>query len=160
MRRNFYNKPLATFNWDWDINDNLKLNTSLYASAGRGGGTGPRGNYYRSGETDILPFRKDLTEHYLENGRGSRDADGFIDFNAVILANRANTEDYTGDISRFNGLKIGSNGYRDNGVNREVLVRRASMNSHDWVGAISNLEGEWGKIRASSIVTGKQFLVH
>ena len=149
MRRNFYNKPLATFNWDWDINDNLKLNTSLYASAGRGGGTGPRGNYYRSGETDILPFRKDLTEHYLENGRGSRDADGFIDFNAVILANRANTEDYTGDISRFNGLKIGSNGYRDNGVNREVLVRRASMNSHDWVGAISNLEGEWGKIRAS-----------
>jgi len=23
MRRNFYNKPLATLNWDWDISDNL-----------------------------------------------------------------------------------------------------------------------------------------
>ena len=30
MRRNFYNKPLATFNWDWEINSNLKLATSLY----------------------------------------------------------------------------------------------------------------------------------
>jgi len=29
MRRNFYNKPLATFNWDWDINSTWKLNTSL-----------------------------------------------------------------------------------------------------------------------------------
>ena len=43
MRRNFYNKPLATFNWDWEINSKLKLATSLYGSAGRGGGTGPRG---------------------------------------------------------------------------------------------------------------------
>ena len=39
MRRNFYNKPLATFNWDFKISDNMELNTSLYASAGRGGGT-------------------------------------------------------------------------------------------------------------------------
>ena len=41
MRRNFYNKPLATFNWDMEISDRIELNTSLYASAGRGGGTGP-----------------------------------------------------------------------------------------------------------------------
>ena len=27
IRRNFYNKPLATLNWDWDINSKLKLNT-------------------------------------------------------------------------------------------------------------------------------------
>ena len=80
MRRNFYNKPLATFNWDWEINSKLKLATSLYGSAGRGGGTGPRGNNYRNGVTDILPFRKDLTEHYLENGRGSRNPDGSINF--------------------------------------------------------------------------------
>ena len=36
MRRNFYNKPLATFNWDWEISKNIKLATSLYGSAGRG----------------------------------------------------------------------------------------------------------------------------
>jgi len=27
LRRNFYNKPLATLNWDWDISDNVQLNT-------------------------------------------------------------------------------------------------------------------------------------
>ena len=46
LRRNFYNKPLATLNWDWDISDNVQLNTSIYGSAGRGGGTGPRGRSY------------------------------------------------------------------------------------------------------------------
>ena len=55
MRRNFYNKPLATFNWDWTITEDLTLNTSLYGSAGRGGGTGPRGRNY-----DVLPYRQDL----------------------------------------------------------------------------------------------------
>ena len=149
MRRNFYNKPLATFNWDWEISDNLKLATSLYGSAGRGGGTGPRGNNYRASASDILPFRKDLTEHYLENGRGSRDANGFIDFDAIVAHNQSTTEGYTGDIGGYEGLLIGSNGFRDSNVNREVLVRRASMNSHNWVGGISNLEGQFGKFKTS-----------
>src|SRR6056300_1108701 len=149
MRRNFYNKPLATLNWDWEINSNLKLNTSLYGSAGRGGGTGPRGNNYRNGDMDILPFRKDLTEHYLENGRGTRDANGFIDFDAIVAANQSTTDGYTGDIAGFEGLLIGSNGYRDSNVNRSVLVRRASMNSHNWVGGISNLEYEVGNWKTS-----------
>jgi hypothetical protein len=149
MRRNFYNKPLATLNWDWDISDNVKLATSLYGSAGRGGGTGPRGRNYYNSETDILPFRKDLTEHYLENGRGSRTADGFIDFDAVVAYNQANTDPYTGDVGNFAGSLIGSNGFRDDGVNRAALIRRASMNSHDWVGAISNLEINSGKMKYS-----------
>ena len=103
MRRNFYNKPLATFNWDWQIGESLKLATSLYGSAGRGGGTGPRGRNYYNAETDILPYRKDLYEHYVENGRGSRTADGFIDYNAIIAYNQANTSPYTGAISKFDG---------------------------------------------------------
>ena len=149
MRRNFYNKPLATLNWDWEISSNLKLNTSLYGSAGRGGGTGPRGNNYRASATDILPFRKDLTEHYLENGRGSRDENGFIDFDAIVAANQSTTDGYTGDISGYQGMMIGSNGFRDSNVNRTVLVRRASMNSHNWVGGISNLEYEKGNWKTS-----------
>jgi len=148
MRRNFYNKPLATFNWDYEIADNIDLNTSLYASAGRGGGTGPRGNNYRNSATDILPFRKDLTEHFAENGRGSRNADGTINFDAIVSSNQS-VGSYTGDISRYGGLSIGSNGYRDAGVSREILVRRASMNSHDWVGAISNLNIQSGKMKYS-----------
>jgi len=149
MRRNFYNKPLATLNWDWEINSNLKLNTSLYGSAGRGGGTGPRGNNYRAGASDILPFRKDLTEHYLENGRGTRDENGFIDFDAIVAHNQSTTDGYTGDISGYEGMLIGSNGFRDSNVNRTVLVRRASMNSHNWVGGISNLEYEKGNWKTS-----------
>jgi outer membrane cobalamin receptor len=149
MRRNFYNKPLATFNWDYQISDNVKLATSLYGSAGRGGGTGPRGNNYRNATSDILPFRKDLTEHYLENGRGSRNPDGTINYDAIVAHNQQAAQPYSGDISGFGGQLIGSNGFRNDGVSREVLVRRASMNSHDWVGAISNLEIDSGKFKYS-----------
>jgi outer membrane receptor protein involved in Fe transport len=149
MRRNFYNKPLATFNWDWDINSKLMLNTSLYASAGRGGGTGPRGNNFRNADIDHYPFNRDLTTQYKENGRGSRDSDGFVNFDKTISINRSTTSPYTGAISSYSGQLIGSNGFRNDGVNRSVLVRRSSMNSHDWVGGISNLEGKFGNIRAS-----------
>lgn len=148
-RRNFYNKPLATLNWDWDITDNLKLATSLYGSAGRGGGTGTRGQNFRSAEIDMFPFNIDLTEHYLENGRGTRDKDGFIDFDEVVRVNQATTLPYGGDISGYEGLKIGSNGYNADSVNRAVLVRRSSMNSHNWFGAISTLDYQVGKFRYS-----------
>ena len=149
LRRNFYNKPLATINWDWEISDNVTLATSLYGSAGRGGGTGPRGNNYRNSTLDLLPFRKDLTEHYLENGRGARLANGFIDFDAVVAANQQQPSPYTGTIGGFQGQLIGSNGFRNDGVSREILVRRASMNSHDWVGAISSLDIQSGKFKYS-----------
>jgi hypothetical protein len=148
MRRNFYNKPLATFNWDYQINDNLQLNTSFYASAGRGGGTGPRGGNFRKAAIDNFPFNIDLTEHYLNRNRGTRDANGFINYDAVVASNQA-VGPYSGPITGFAGQSIGSNGFRDNGVSRDVLIRRASMNSHDWVGAISNLEGQFGKFRTS-----------
>ncbi len=149
IRRNFYNKPLATLNWDWDIADNVQLNTSLYASAGRGGGTGPRGNNYRSSAIDMFPFRKDLYEHYVENGRGTRLPNGYINYDAVVATNRANAQPYTGSISGYAGARIGSNGFRNDGVSREIMIRRASMNSHDWVGAISSLDIQAGKFNYS-----------
>jgi outer membrane receptor protein involved in Fe transport len=133
MRRNFYNKPLATINWDWDISSNVQLNTSLYGSAGRGGGTGPRGRNYYNADIDILPFRKDLTEHYTEGGRGSRNVDGTINFDAVVAHN-----------SQY---EVGSN--NDSSFARDILVRRASMNSHNWVGGISKLNIQQGKMRYS-----------
>ena len=157
MRRNFYNKPLATFNWDYEISSKLKLNTSFYGSAGRGGGTGPRGGNFRNGVTDLYPYNKDLTDHYLNGGRGARDENGFINFDAVIANNQSTTSGYTGALSAFEGQLIGSNGFKDDGVNRSVLVRRASMNSHDWVGAISNLEGQFGNFKTSIGVDLRQY---
>jgi len=151
MRRNFYNKPLATFNWDWNISSNVKLATSFYGSAGRGGGTGPRGNNFRNNDMNVLPFRKDLYQHLIEENAGevSRNEDGTIDYDNIVALNRSTTNPYTGEISDFNGLLIGSNGFRDSNVNREVMVRRASMNSHNWLGVISNLEVTQGKMRYS-----------
>ena len=36
--------------------------------------------------------------------------------------------------SPFYGQLIGSNGFSENGVYRSGMIRRASMNSHDWIG--------------------------
>ncbi|MEX0996339.1 MAG: TonB-dependent receptor [Flavobacteriaceae bacterium] len=96
-RRNYYHKPVANLNWDFDINENLDLSTVLYASWGRGGGTGPF-------------------------GRGSRvrDDNGRIDW-AQIIANNVESAE--------NGI----------GNNDDSRILRASVNNHNWYGALSNL---------------------
>ncbi len=43
-RQNYYHKPVMNLNWDFNIADKTDLSTVAYASWGRGGGTGPRGN--------------------------------------------------------------------------------------------------------------------
>ncbi|MBT8257588.1 MAG: TonB-dependent receptor [Bacteroidia bacterium] len=43
-RQNYYHKPVFNLNWDWTISEISELSTVAYASWGRGGGTGPRGN--------------------------------------------------------------------------------------------------------------------
>ena len=134
FRQNFYNKPIGTLNWDWSINDNLSLSTSLYGSWGRGGGTGARGRNF-----GINPFRKDLTEAIADGNLPFRTTGGLIDFDAIVANNRAGTgfgvagSDYENKI-------LGSNGFSDDGVNSNIAIRRASMNSHNWYGAISNLK--------------------
>ena len=145
MRRNFYNKPLATFNWDWKISENINLATSLYGSAGRGGGTGPRGKNY-----DVLPFREDITSFFIEDGKTDfRRTDGTVNYDAIVSDNRAGASPYTGAISKFEGSLLGSNGYSDDGVFKSGMIRRASMNSHNWVGGISNLNINADKMRYS-----------
>jgi len=146
IRRNFYNKPIGTLNWDWNINDKLSLSTSVYGSWGRGGGTGARGGNFRNRNINVFPFNMDLTEH-LDRGNGvaSRNADGSINYDNIVSINRSTTSPYTGAPSNYQGMLIGSNGFNSNGVNRAVLIRRASMNSHNWYGAISNLKYESDK---------------
>lgn len=138
FRRNFYNKPIATLNWDWQMNDELSLSTSIYGSWGRGGGTGPRGAGY-----GIYPYKEDLTSAMSKNKLPHRKADGTIDIDNVIAKNKSGGA-YTGGTARgaYKGKVIGSNGYKADGVNKRVSIRRASMNSHDWYGAISNLKYE------------------
>jgi len=66
-RVNFYHKPVANFNWDYKINDKLDLSTVLYASWGRGGGTG---NYGASGNkkyiSEINPYTGQAQSTYID----------------------------------------------------------------------------------------------
>ena len=69
-RTNFYHKPVANLNWDWKINDNTDLSTVLYASWGRGGGTG---NYGASADRTTegrIDFDKIVADNQAANGEG------------------------------------------------------------------------------------------
>lgn len=76
IRKNFYHKPVANLNWDFDISEKSSLSTVLYASLGRGGGVGPLGNG--------LSF---LGEQFGGGGYlpdGSINWQGLVDYNAGI----------------------------------------------------------------------------
>ncbi|MGO4771485.1 TonB-dependent receptor [Flavobacterium sp. W22_SRS_FK3] len=61
---NYYHKPVANLNWDFDINSKSSLSTVLYASWGRGGSLGTVGSTKRT-------------------------TDGYVDYDAIIAANEA-----------------------------------------------------------------------
>lgn len=138
FRRNFYNKPIGTLNWDWNIKEKLSLSTAVYGSWGRGGGTGARGRNF-----GINPFREDLTEAIADGDLSFRRANGTIDFDAVVANNRSGLP-YAEGNSNYEGSLIGTNTSisPNNSINENVAIRRASMNSHNWYGAISNLKYE------------------
>jgi len=93
------------FNWDWNITPKSKLSTVLYASNGRGGGTGDLG---------------DLGGVRGQNVTAYRDADGHINYDAIFAANAAIDANTAGA--------------------KHTLVRRASMNSHNWYGILANFQ--------------------
>lgn len=55
-RRNYYHKPIANLNWDWDINARSSFSTVLYGSLGRGGGTGGLGGSKIRTESGLINF--------------------------------------------------------------------------------------------------------
>lgn len=110
-RINFYFKPVANLNWDWKINENNSLSTVLYASWGRGGGTGPRGarTLREPDGTSSGSFTIDGVSF-----QGQVDYDAIRDYNATIGQ---------GDYSTYSGY-----------------IKRASMNMHQWYGGVLNFE--------------------
>ena len=73
-KSNFYAKPVMMFNWDWNITPKSKLSTVLYASNGRGGGTGDLG--------EVGGVRG-------QNVTAYRDVDGHINYDAIFAGNAA-----------------------------------------------------------------------
>jgi len=71
MRRNYYHKPVANLNWDWQINETSHFSAVAYASWGRGGGTGDIGNRDNRFFTD----------------------EGYYDWDRIVEANMASNGD-------------------------------------------------------------------
>lgn len=76
-RRNYYHKPVANLNWDFNINDEMDLSTVLYASWGRGGGTGG----YGRGRV-----------RYEDEESFGTGADYLIDFDSIQVQNIATSD--------------------------------------------------------------------
>lgn len=104
-RRNFYHKPVANLNWDWNISDNADLSTVAYASWGRGGGTGMygRGSRVRLGINGEIDFDAIVDNNIAiaENGIGDFD-------DARIRRSSMNNHNWYGLLSSLN-LDAGEN---------------------------------------------------
>lgn len=76
-RKNYYHKPVMNFNWDWNINEKNSLSTVLYASFGRGGGTGSYGNgadYIKGGRDEATGL---INWDYIVGTENPKQADGY-----------------------------------------------------------------------------------
>lgn len=138
MVRNYYHKPIASLNWDYQINETSKLSTVAYVSLGRGGGSrgaGGAGN-----------------NNYVSST--FRTADGLVDFDKIVRWNtgqeviRFNNTDNTratyGTTGQF--INSSSTGRDGSGTptspyvfnNTSGISQISSVNSHNWYGAIVN----------------------
>lgn len=95
-RRNYYHKPVANLNWDFNISADKQLSTVLYASWGRGGGTGNWGNARvrtSDGHIDFNAIRDNNAA--LPGGVGNTG-------NAYAIRNSVNNHAWYGLVSNFN----------------------------------------------------------
>ena len=134
-RRNFYHKPVSSFNWSWDINETSSLTTSAYASFGRGGGTGDIGRVDR---------------RYASDGAFRDPNSGLVLWDEIVKANSgqggtfSNGFSYTNPADPSTGLQIVNDDELESTdlpaglTKRNGLIRRASVNSHNWFGLLSN----------------------
>ncbi|WP_434980338.1 TonB-dependent receptor [Daejeonia sp. YH14] len=110
---NYYSKPVMSLNWDWTIDEKSKLSSVLYASWGRGGGTGVLGSINKT-SINNLP----------------KTADGLIRFDDIYAWNQGQ---HVADFGADN--KTPGQANRNNG-----FVRRSHVNSHDWYGFLTNFQ--------------------
>ena len=129
---NFYHKPIATFNWDWKINDKLNLTTVLYGSWGRGGGG--------SGLNGSIKNAAGKTLNYYNPTNGLIDYDMIRNYNTGV-----SVTDYSGNIFQKTAYSGGTgNAAYFNGKyviqsTGTGIIRKQGINSHDWYGGIMDL---------------------
>ena len=129
-RQNYYHKPVANLNWDWTMSENSELSTVLYASIGRGGGTGDRGDF----------------RVRTEDPDGDGPLYGQLDYEGIIASNTA--------------FGVGGNYVdpANNDFDREGYIRRSSVNNHQWFGIVSNFNHDFSDRFSANIgVDGRNY---
>jgi len=140
-RRNFYHKPVANLNWDWNIKEGLDLSTVLYASWGRGGGTGNLGRgRIRNQDVGIfgLNEREINFDAIEENNIATADANGNGNFGDSYLRRASmNNHNWYGLLSNLNiatsenwTFNIGFDGRTYNGIHFRQLVDKFGLNGY------------------------------
>jgi len=114
---NYYSEPLASINWDWKIDSDSKLSTVVYASWGRGGGTGILGRING----------KPINDNTFRTTKM-----GIIRFDDIVKWNKGES------VSDFGASNLNPmNATRENG-----MIRRSHINSHDWYGFLTNFQNK------------------
>lgn len=120
---NFYSKPVASVNWDWNMSEKSKLSTVLYASWGRGGGTGMLGS--------INGSNTNSTNGKLKNAEGQIRWDDIYAWNqGAVISDFTNNAGTAAPVNPTPGIATRTNGQ----------VRRSHINSHDWYGFLTNFQ--------------------
>lgn len=120
--KNFYHKPVTNLNYYWKVNNKTNFSAVLYASIGRGGGTGPIGQI--NGKSGFsLP----------------KDADGLIRFDDIEKWNTGKPVADFGAIPANTPATSGPYQGQYIATSSKGMIRRSSMNSHNWYGSVLNL---------------------
>lgn len=129
---NYYSKPVASINWDWNISEKSKLSTVGYASWGRGGGTGILGSINGRSATGA-------TQSKGINDIALKDQNGQIRWDDIFAYNQGtNGNNLTWNTNGVN--YVATNATPFIGTSSNGITRRASVNSHDWYGILSNFQ--------------------
>lgn len=142
IKKNYYHKPVASFNWDYAINESTKLSTVLYASKGRGAGSGATGGIKGKAYNDALAFRTanglvDYDKIKAYNSGAAVTINGFVgQQKRSPLDNRYQNSAY------FSGSTTGY--YPGTSTNTSGISMTSSINSHDWYGGVINLNKKIG----------------
>ena len=130
FRRNFYHKPVMSLNWEWVLNEKMRLSTVAYASWGRGGGTGEIGRINGKRQYQLKTPAGLIPVDNIERWNSGQSVPSFGDDRTLYNGAFSNTGN--------NGHPDGGGKYgSDNGISR-----RNSMNSHNWYGAIINFHDD------------------
>lgn len=128
FKSNYYNKPVASINYDFKINETFTFGTVVYGSWGRGGGTGAIGGGPNG---------------YRDYGMEVRDANGHVRFDDIAAWNRGEVVEgwgATGRTPNADGNYYVESRYGNKGEGG--WAKRSSINSHDWYGTVMNLNAK------------------